>query len=131
MKSRASTRLIGNHATALLVGGLLALIWATALVMSWRAAALPQEADGIVLAVFSPMEANEGRFAAILRAGGRPLRQTWVPFAWVAHSEEMGFAGRLRAEGAIAVLGEMPLVPTLAGCFAYVPENLPKPYVNP
>ncbi len=59
-------------------------------------------------------------FAAITRAGGRPIRTTWLDFVWIATSPSQGFAGRMRSEGAIGTYRETPFSPQLAGCFAFV-----------
>ncbi|MGI9464155.1 MAG: hypothetical protein ACR2OM_09455 [Aestuariivirgaceae bacterium] len=87
--------------------------------LSMRAAALPAEASGTVLAVFPPSAKSDEVFASLVRAGGKPLRETWLPFVWVVSSDQPGFAGRLKAEGAIGAYGEMPVSPQLAGCFAF------------
>jgi hypothetical protein len=70
--------------------------------LSLRQASLPPEADA---------------FVAVVRAGGEPARPTWLGFAWVAHSPDSGFVGRLEREGALAAFGELPLAPVvLVGC---------------
>jgi hypothetical protein len=81
-----------------------------------RQAALDGEAGGTVLAVFPPGMSDDEAFAAVLRAGGRPVRKTWMPFAWVAQGDEPGFVRRLEEQGALASYGEMPLGPALGGC---------------
>jgi hypothetical protein len=68
--------------------------------------------------VFEPGTPSDAIFAGLLRAGGRPVRETAFGFIWVVTGEEPGLAGRLAAEGAIGAYRELPLNPTVAGCFA-------------
>jgi hypothetical protein len=98
---------------ALLVAALIATMVAV------RASALPDSASGKMLAVFDPRLDEQAMFAALVRAGGRPLRRTWLPSVWVVASDAPGFAGSLRQAGAIGAYGELPISPELAGCFAY------------
>ncbi len=92
--------------------------------LSIRFAALPPQASGTVLAVFPPATASDEIFANLIRAGGRPLRETWLSFVWVVSSDKPGFVGRLRAEGAIGAYGELPITPQLAGCFAFADAKI-------
>jgi hypothetical protein len=39
---------------------------------------------------------------------------------WVVHGDDEGFAGRLKAQGAIGAYRNSPVLPQLAGCFAFV-----------
>jgi len=63
-------------ALGLFLSLLLAALVAT--VIAVRASALPDEASGKMLAVFDPRLDEQGMFAALVRAGGRPLRRTWL-----------------------------------------------------
>jgi hypothetical protein len=108
-----------GHRLALTLAAGVLVIWAAAMALTLRAAALPTSASGTMLAVFEPGTPQEMQFAALINAGGRPLRTTWLPFVWVVAGDEAGFAGRLMAAGAIGTYGDMPLSPSLAGCFAY------------
>lgn len=102
--------------------GLAAFVVAAALLagmIAIRAAALPPEASGSMLAVFQPGAAEDAMFAAIVEAGGKPVRRTWLPFVWVVAGDEPGLAGRLAGRGAIGAYGELPISPQIAGCFAY------------
>jgi hypothetical protein len=83
-----------------------------------RAGALSPEASGTMLAVFEPNTPSDKVFASIINAGGKPIRQTSFGFIWVATSEEVGFSGRLKENGAIGSYRNLPLSPTIAGCFA-------------
>src|SRR5262245_10657184 len=58
---------------SLLAAGLVGMLIAV------RASALPDSASGKMLAVFDPRLDEPAVFAALVRAGGRPLRRTWLP----------------------------------------------------
>lgn len=95
------------------------LVWLGAMAVMVRTAALPPEASGLMLAVFEPGQSAEDVFARIIRAGGRPVRATYFNAIWVVGGDESGLAGRLEREGAIGTYKELPVSPSLAGCFAY------------
>ncbi len=78
------------------------------------------EQSGTMLAVFPPSMTETEVFANIIEAGGRPVRPTWMPGTWVTYGDTAGYAGRLEARGAIGAYTSTPLLPQLAGCFAYV-----------
>lgn len=105
-----------GHGFALALGALVLAAWAAVMGVSLKQAALTEEAGGTVLAVFPPGTPDAEAFAAVIRAGGEPLRQTWIPFAWVARSDGDGFVGRLKSEGAVTAYGELPVGPALGGC---------------
>jgi len=98
---------------SLLAAGLVGMLIAI------RASALPDSASGKMLAVFDPRLDEPAIFAVLVRAGGRPMRRTWLPAVWVVAGDAPGFAGSLRQAGAIGAYGELPMSPELAGCFAY------------
>ena len=83
-----------------------------------RAGALSSDATGTMLAVFEPNMSTDKVFAAIVNAGGKPIRQTSFGFIWVVTSDEPGLAGKLKQNGAIGSYRNLPLSPTIAGCFA-------------
>ncbi len=83
-----------------------------------RASALSPEASGTMLAVFEPNTPSDIVFASIVNAGAKPIRQTSFGFIWVVTSDEVGLAGKLKANGAIGSYRNLPLSPTIAGCFA-------------
>lgn len=113
-----------GHRVALLLGGAVLAVWAGFMAVALDDAALPAESDGIVLAVFPPGAAEEATFAAVVRAGGQPVRQTWLGFAWVVRGEGEGFVGRLQAEGAWAAYGTIPVAgPALGGCAVITDER--------
>ncbi|WP_245593354.1 hypothetical protein [Azospirillum halopraeferens] len=107
-----------GHGMALALGAGVLAVWLGAMAFVLREAALPPETDGTVLVVFPPGTPDGRAFAAVVEAGGRPLRQTDVGFAWVARSDEPGFVGRLEAAGALGAFGELPIGPQLGGCMA-------------
>ena len=105
-----------GHGFALALGALVLAAWAAVMGVSLKQAALTEEAGGTMLAVFPPAMPSGEAFAAVVRAGGAPLRQTWIPFAWVVRGEEDGFVGRLKQAGAVGAFGELPVGPALGGC---------------
>jgi hypothetical protein len=109
-----------GHGLAAILAGAVFFVWLGLMAVSWRAAALPPQASGTVLAVFPPRHTEAAIFAAIVRAGGRPVRATWLDFAWIAHGDEPGFVAGLRAEGAVGAFDDVPLGPSLGGCAAVV-----------
>ncbi|MBP2299459.1 hypothetical protein [Azospirillum picis] len=108
---------ISHGLAAGLFAGVL-LVWAALMGLSLQRAALPDSTGGLMLAVFRPGTSDADALAAMVRAGGEPVRSTWLGFAWVARGQEPGFVGRLKAEGALAAFGELPVGPTLGGCTA-------------
>ncbi|WP_207455354.1 hypothetical protein [Azospirillum sp. SYSU D00513] len=105
-----------GHGFALALGGAVLALWLGLMGWTLNEAALEREAGGTVLAVFPPGTPDGEVFAAVLRAGGQPVRKSWISFAWVAKGDEPGFVGRLQEQGALAAYGEMPLGPALGGC---------------
>ena len=103
-------------AISLFVSAILAWIVVMAVIM--REAALPASASGTMLVVFEPGTSNDEIFANLTRAGARPVRETAFGFIWVVTADELGLAGRLRDAGAIGTYRDLPISPTIAGCFA-------------
>ncbi len=89
-------------------------IWIVAMFALMRASLLPAEATGTMLAVFDPSASADDAFAAITRAGARPIRKTAFGFIWVVD----GTAGKLTREGAIGAYRDLPISPEIAGCVA-------------
>jgi len=69
--------------------------------------------------VFEPGTPDDAVFASLTRAGARIVRPSGLGFVWVVTSEEPGLAGRLVAAGALGAYRDLPISPTIAGCFAY------------
>jgi hypothetical protein len=113
-----------DHRLALrLTLGVLA-IWLLGMAVVVRSAALGPDASGKMLAVFEPGTNQDKIFAMLVAAGGRPLRDTWLPFVWVVAGDERGFAGRLKQHGAVGAYGELPFAPPVAGCLAYADAKM-------
>jgi hypothetical protein len=89
-------------------------IWLIAMFAIMRDAALPANAQGIMLVVFEPGTKDDEAFAAITRAQAKPIRKTAFGFIWVVD----GNAGALKAEGALGSYRELPISPEIAGCVA-------------
>lgn len=94
------------------------VLWLGAMAVLMRASALPPEASGIMLAVFEPGTSADDIFARLTAANARPIRPTTFGFIWIVAGDEAGLAGRLKANGAIGAYRELPISPTIAGCFA-------------
>lgn len=114
----ASALAPGNrpHLIAVAVAVVAVAAWSAAMLVTLRAASLPDQATGMMVAVFAPGTEDQAAFARVLAAGGRPVRRTDPPLAWVVEAPVPGLAARLRAEGALLVLRDFPFGPVLAGC---------------
>ena len=108
-------------ALALMVG--VVVLWAAVLAVILRAAALGPDDAGKVFVVFSPGTAPAEAFAAIVGAGGEPVRAALGDWAWIAHAEGTGFVGRLERNGALAAFRGAPVGLSLAGCFAWATDS--------
>ena len=107
-----------SHKFAITFFSVVICAWLIIMSLIMRAGALTAEASGTMLAVFDPHTTSDQAFAAIVNAGGRPIRQTSFGFIWVVTAEEPGLSGRLKTNGAIGSYRNLPLSPTIAGCFA-------------
>lgn len=108
-----------EHGLALGFAGAVVLVWAG--LTGWAAsrAVLPPEATGTMLAVFPPGADAGTVYDAVIDAGARPLRTTWMAGAWVVTGDEPGLAGRLESRGALATFTDFPFGgPRLGGCAA-------------
>jgi hypothetical protein len=111
------------HLTALALAGAVLVVWVAAMAVTLRAAALSDENGGNLLTLFPPTLSGDRQLAAIVEAGGLPLRRTWLPAAWVVHSPGPGFVARLKDRGALGVFAQFPFVAEMAGCVAYIPSD--------
>ena len=93
-------------------------IWIAVMAVVMRHAALSPDASGIMLAVFEPGTSQDTIFASLTRAGARPIRPSAFGFIWIVAGDEPGLAGNLMREGAVGAYRDLPLSPTIAGCFA-------------
>ena len=93
------------------------IIWIGAMAVLMRLSALPPEASGLMLAVFEPGTPEDAVFASLTRANARPVRPTSFGFIWIVAGDEAGLAGRLVREGALGAYRDLPISPTIAGCF--------------
>ncbi|HEY0524871.1 MAG TPA: hypothetical protein VGD08_15875 [Stellaceae bacterium] len=111
------------HLTALALAGAVLVLWGAVMAMTLRAAAVSDENGGNLLTLFPPSLPGDRQIAAIVDAGGLPLRRTWLPNAWVVHSPGPGFVARLKDQGALGAFAEFPFVAEMAGCTAYIPSD--------
>jgi hypothetical protein len=109
-----------GHGFALALGTLILAVWAATMGLVVTAAAPPMD-GGTVVVLFLPGRA-EASFAAIVRSGGRPVGASWAGLVWAVDTDPGG-ARRLRTEGAIAVLADLPFAAALGcGTSASVPQ---------
>jgi hypothetical protein len=113
-----SSRWPGHRAALGILAAVLAL-WIVVMAVVMRDAALPPEASGTMLAVFEPGTPQDEIFAKLTRAGARPIRPSALGFIWIVAGDAPGLAGNLKREGALGAYRDLPISPTLAGCFAY------------
>lgn len=111
-----------------LLTGIIA-VWLAGMAIAMRHAALPPEATGPMLAVFEPGTPQDRIFASIIASGAKPVRETWLGFAWVVAGDEPGMAGKLAENGAIGTYAEMPFSPSITGCFAYADAKMAELFV--
>lgn len=95
------------------------VVWLIAMTAIMREGRLPSEASGTMLAVFNPGTAKDHIFKSLVNAGAKPIRETSFGFIWVVTGDEPGLSGRLHAQGSIGNYRNLPLSPTIAGCFAF------------
>jgi hypothetical protein len=108
-----------GHRLALTLFASVLVLWLAGMAVLMRQAALPPEASGPMLAVFEPGTPADEIFASLTRANARVVRQAGLGFIWVVAGDEPGLAGRLMREGAAGAYRDLPISPTIAGCFAY------------
>ena len=108
-----------DHRLALKLALSVLAVWLIGMAIVVRSAALAPDASGKMLAVFEPGTSQDMIFHTLVAAGGRPVRDTWMPFVWVVAGDDAGFAGRLKQHGAVGAYGELPFAPAVAGCLAY------------
>ncbi len=94
-------------------------IWIGVMAVLMRQSALPPEASGTMLAVFEPGTPEDQIFAGLTRAQARIVRASSFSFIWIVSGDAPGLAGRLEKEGAIGAYRDLPISPTIAGCFAF------------
>ena len=108
----------GSHGIALAFFLVAFLVWAGVMTWTVREARLAPDASGTVMVAFPFNWADEHAFSAIVAAGGRPVRKTWLGFVWIADAPQPGFVGRLEQVGALGSFSDVPLAPGLGGCAA-------------
>lgn len=107
-----------GHRLAITLFMTVIVAWIAVMAVLMRRSSLPADATGPMLAVFEPGTPADDIFAKLTFAGAKPVRQTAFGFIWVVAGDEPGLAGRLAAQGAIGTYRELPLNPSIAGCFA-------------
>jgi hypothetical protein len=105
-----------GHRFALTLFAAVIGLWLVAMLVVMRDAALGPTAKGLMMVVFEPGTDADVAFAAITRAGAKPVRRTAFGFIWVVEGE----AGALMQHGALGAYRDLPISPTIAGCVAVV-----------
>jgi hypothetical protein len=107
----------GRSGAALALMLAVIVLWLAVVALIVRAAALAPDDAGKVFVLFPPGTAPAEAFAAIVNAGGAPIRPAVGDWAWIAHGDVAGFVGRLETQGALAAFRGTPAGLSLAGCF--------------
>ena len=113
----ARSRAGAGVALVLMIG--IAVVWAIVLGAVVRGAALGPDEEGRIFVVFPPGTGAADAFAAIVTAGGEPVRPALGDWGWIAHADAAGFVGRLERNGALAAFRGAPVGLSLSGCFAW------------
>ena len=110
-------RSTADHRFALkLLAGIIG-IWLAGLAVLFEAAALPPEASGTVIVLFPPDMDRAAAVGASAAAGAKLVSPSWVENVLVVEDEAPGLAGRLKAEGALAVFENLRFAGiSFAGC---------------
>jgi hypothetical protein len=103
-----------------------AVLWVVVLAAVLRGAALGPDAGGTMFVVFPPATAPAEAFAAIVGAGGEPVRPALGDWGWIVHADAAGFVGRLERNGALAAFRGAPAGLSLTGCFAWALDRPPQ-----
>jgi hypothetical protein len=109
-----------GHGFALALAAVIVIVWAAMTGLAVTAATPPAD-GGRVVALFPPGR-TDASFAAVIRAGGRPVGRSWAGIVWAVDADA-GSAHRLEAEGAIAVLRN-PSFAVALGCAASASPRL-------
>ena len=107
-----------GHGLALGLFAAVLAAWLVAMAVTMRHAALEPDASGMMLAIFEPGTPEDAIFAGLIRAEALVVRPTAFGFIWVVTGDTPGLAGRLARHGAIGAYRDLPISPSLAGCFA-------------
>lgn len=103
----SSTRVSSSLLPLTLLAGIV-LAWATILLVVLATAGTDESRSGTLLAVFPRGTAEREVLAKVAMADGVVVRGTWLGPVWQVHGEAEGFAGSLRAQGALWVLPPLP-----------------------
>jgi len=109
----------------LILGGIVS-VWAIGMAVAVNASSVADADSGTIVSVFSPSD-ERAAIAAIRAAGGRLVANP-ADGTWIVHSDETGFARRLRRAGALGVFGTLPVaLPGAGGCYP-VPSGHTPPF---
>jgi hypothetical protein len=108
-----------NHAWKRVCSLLLAVTWLPLLGTHLYRTSLTDAGTGTAVVVFSPLASSADVFRRVMEADGSLVRPvSWLRRAWIVHSLQPGFAGRLREQGALGVYSTDLLSPrALFNCF--------------
>lgn len=122
------------HLLALLLAAAIVAAWAGALAAALGTAGTREGRSGELLVVFPRGLGEAEILTRVANAGGVVMRGTWLANVWQAHGEGEGFAGALRAQGALLALPPLPFESfAVGGCSfgATTPLAKPRPPARP
>lgn len=97
------------HLTAAAILGGAVLVWAVLIVGTLARAGGAADRAGTLVAVFPRGVEEVEVLTRVARADGAVVRGTWFGNVWHVNRERPGFAGDLRAAGAVLVLPMLPV----------------------
>jgi hypothetical protein len=103
--------------TSTLISSFLVAAFAAMALVLWASQGGANE-DGLLIAVFPPTVDERSIMQAVVAAEGTFVRASLPATIVIAHSNEPGFADRLKAEGAWLTYSDAPFGDGLAGCLA-------------
>jgi hypothetical protein len=99
-------------------------IWLLALVLLFKAAALPPESSGTVIVFYPLGTETAGSVAASAAAGAKLVSASWFANVLVVADEAPGLVGRLKDQGAVEVFENMSFAGfSFAGCIGANPSR--------
>jgi len=114
-----------DHRFAAKLFGWILAIWLLAMVLLFKAAALPPEASGTVIVLFPPGTESAQAVGASAAAGAKLVSASWFDNVLVVSDETPGLARRLKERGALEAFNNVRFGGfSFAGCVgAALPGN--------
>lgn len=115
--SRPRAHILPMPSTSTLISSFVLIAVAAMALVLWASQGEANE-DGLLVAVFPPTADERSIMQAVVAADGTFVRASLPETIVIAHSNEPGFADRLKAEGAWLTYSDAPFGDGLAGCLA-------------